>query len=545
LVLVVGAALLLAVGTGSASGAQASPGALQICEAGDSAPDGQTFSFTAAKGSSSVRVTVPAGSCASPLSAVPGNWQITQDSNPPWEQSGASVFPLSAFVSENDGAGRVRASVSSGAATQVTVVNRLADATIELCPWSSSPGLQNDDFTYDVSGRSVTAPAGWSRDAAGCTAPVSADAGTKVKLTATVPDGVSVVDVTASANATLNNSNNGVVRVTVGKGLNQVWFENEPFKQVQTGYIEVCEDAGDQFVSGSTGFQFTVTDHAGVTAQATLTTGQCSGPLQLAAGNAVVAQAPDAASYVSAISTLPDPNAVVTRSLGAGIATIAVPVSAIPAGEVQVHVVNSTPLATIQVCSALAPGGDAIAGTKLSYTVADAANTPAFGIVAATGAGGVCKTLDPVPVGSTVSVTQAGTPFVALDGGAPGVAETQTITAAAGSNTITFASAAFGSLGVCAVTADNSPSTAVASFTVGGFAAPVTVPLGTCADTVLVPAGAVAVAGSASGYSLAATAATGPTGDNRLVGGTNPVTVTVPFAGTTFVAFTATAQPAA
>src|SRR5262249_32792357 len=134
LVLVLGAALLLSLGAGSASGAQASPGALQICEAGDSGPDGQTFSFTATKGSSSVRVTVPGAAGGAPLSGGPGTWQIPRASNPPWEQVGASVFPLSAFVSENDGAGRVRANVTSGAATQVTVVNQQADATIELCP---------------------------------------------------------------------------------------------------------------------------------------------------------------------------------------------------------------------------------------------------------------------------------------------------------------------------------------------------------------------------------------------------------------------------
>ena len=180
--LVCGAALVLGAGAGSASASQASPGALQICEAGDGGASDQTFSFTAAKGSTSVRVTVPGGSCAAPISAVPGNWQITQDENPPWEQTGASIFPLSAFVSENDAAGRVRANVSSGAATQVTLIDKQADATIEVCPWSSSPGLQNDDFTFDISGRSVTAPAGWSRDSAGCSAPVSADSGTKLKL---------------------------------------------------------------------------------------------------------------------------------------------------------------------------------------------------------------------------------------------------------------------------------------------------------------------------------------------------------------------------
>ena len=67
-------------------------------------------------------------------------------------------------------------------------------------------------------------------------------------------------------------------------------------------------------------------------------------------------------------------------------------------------------------------------------------------------------------------MTQAATPFVALDGGAPGAAETQTITAAAGSNTLTFTSQAFGSLGICATTADNSPSDGVATFTVAGLA---------------------------------------------------------------------------
>ena len=80
--------------------------------------------------------------------------------------------------------------------------------------------------------------------------------------------------------------------MTPGPGLNLVYFDNEPFTLAQTGYIEVCNDAGDQFVSASTGFQFTITDHAGVVDETTLMAGQCSGPLQVAAGNAVVSELP-------------------------------------------------------------------------------------------------------------------------------------------------------------------------------------------------------------------------------------------------------------
>ena len=56
--------------------------------------------------------------------------------------------------------------------------------------------------------------------------------------------------------------------------------------------------------------------------------GQCSGPIQVAAGNVNVAEAQDGTTFVSSIWTAPDPNALGPTNLTNGTATVVVPVSA-------------------------------------------------------------------------------------------------------------------------------------------------------------------------------------------------------------------------
>ena len=79
----------------------------------------------------------------------------------------------------------------------------------------------------------------------------------------TVPTGETVACTTFNGASVANTA--GLVKVTAATGANIVTFENEPVGPPQTGYVEVCKDAGDEYVADTTTpFQFTVTDKTNV-----------------------------------------------------------------------------------------------------------------------------------------------------------------------------------------------------------------------------------------------------------------------------------------
>ena len=73
---------------------------------------------------------------------------------------------------------------------------------------------------------------------------------------------------------------------------------------MQTGFIEVCKSTYDEFVHGS--FDFTITDRLPVSAiQQSVLVGQCTAPIEVAAGNATVTEAAVFPTYVDEHRRLP------------------------------------------------------------------------------------------------------------------------------------------------------------------------------------------------------------------------------------------------
>ena len=160
--------------------------------------------------------------------------------------------PRTALLSENDKAGKVKVAVTAGRRRRSRSPTRRRAATIKVCKWSSSPALQGKQYSFTVGTTTVTATAGSQQgdrrlqrrrdDAARLEAEDH-------RGRAGQRDGRR--DVATGGSATITQPAGGVVKVTAGAGANIVYFDNEPVGPPQTGYLEVCKDAGDQFISAT------------------------------------------------------------------------------------------------------------------------------------------------------------------------------------------------------------------------------------------------------------------------------------------------------
>jgi hypothetical protein len=538
---------LVVVWVGAASAASSS---LEICKSDANGAAGVTFTFTAtniATGASQ-QVTVVGGTCAHPFDAAVGKWQITENlSSGLWNVASVAVQPAGALVNENDTAGWVKVKVSASAETQVTFTDTPAGATLKVCKFSASPALQGKQFSFTVGATTtLTATAGASKATAGCSAATPVQPGSLLKVTEAVPDGVKVAAVSVSPNATLTRVTGAVAKLTAGTGANIVYYDDEPVGPPQSGYVEVCKQAGDVFTTGT--FAFTIGDSAGLKDTENVAVGQCTGPILVAAGNVDIAEAAVANSHVSNIVVSPSGRQGPTN-LTNGTVTVTVPVSATPSGETQVTYINAADLATLKVCKVLTASSGDLAGTRFHFGVKTVlGNDPnGLNIIASTSASGACKNFGTsLPVGSSVTVTEDGVANVGVNGGAPGAGGSSTTTLGPGINTVTFTNQAFGTVEICKnmQTGDEAFNGATFTFTVGA-GAPFDVAAGRCSPPVKVPAGTVTVAEAAkASFSFVSSTATGPQGGNRVVSGTNPVTVTVVSGTETLVTFTNKVQRA-
>src|SRR6476619_78601 len=86
-----------------------------------------------------------------------------------------------------------------------------------------------------------------------------------------------------------------------------IYYDNEPAPPAGTGWLEVCKNAldgwGDPDVSGT--FNFTVTDAAAATYQLSVLAGQCSEPIQVAAGVNEIVEAPKAGTELADVLAFP------------------------------------------------------------------------------------------------------------------------------------------------------------------------------------------------------------------------------------------------
>ena len=198
--------------------------------------------------------------------------------------AGATVVPAGAWVSENDRAGKVKVTVVANAETQVTVTNQPAarhDQGLQVEREPGAPGravqLHGQRPDGDRDRRQV------GRDGRAARPRSRPRPGTKLKIQESVPAGEQVAGVTF---------NGAAVTATAGlvQGDRRDRRERRDLRQ-RAGRAAAdrlhrgLQGRGDEFVSPTTPFTFTITDRTGVTDDRDGAAGQCTGPIKVAAGN--------------------------------------------------------------------------------------------------------------------------------------------------------------------------------------------------------------------------------------------------------------------
>jgi hypothetical protein len=472
------------------------------------------------------------------------------------------------LVSKDISHGSVTVTVKAGstAATEtlVTYTNQANPALgLKVCKsaGATSPSLIGQQFSFTENGNAAFSVAAGTVAAPNCGPVQQYKLGTVVNVSELATAGTHVSSITVSDGRGSNvNTAAGTVSATIGAGITIVTYTNDVNPITQTGFIEVCKSTFDPFVSGS--FDFTITDAAGVTVTQSVLVGQCTSPIQVAVGNATVTEAAVFPTYVDEIDVFPS-GRTVNQNLSNRTVTVKV-VQGDSSTETAVNFDNATLRGYFKVCKTLTANSSALAGKPFYFSVVDAwdsllpdvkANVVVpeghiDRVVAGPAGSTTCIIdFDAVPLGSHVSITEEPTDNVvntavsvspaANDAGS--FAPTANLTIGTGITTANFTNMAFGTIEVCKAAADASTATQSFQFSVNG-GAPFSVAAGQCSLPIAVPAGTATVseAGKAN-FHLVSVTATGPTGDNRVVSGTNPVTVSTPFGGVeneTVVTFT-------
>jgi hypothetical protein len=539
-VAVASSALLYAWVTGvvsAAGGVQG--GTIEICKdavAGDGVA-GQPFSFTLMKGLNTIATGIPVtgGSCSSgiPVNSTTGNFKVIEDlSSGAYMMTDASIVN-GTLVKTTLSTGTVTFTMgpSSLGETQVHVSNQIVGSTLKVCKVSQS--LLNAQFSFTVQGQPATASTGSAPGVAGnCSHAFSFATGAVVTVTESVPPNEQVANVTATTGKIQSQAlttpptatKNGVYTVTVKirQGANALTFDNEPQPPSQRGSLEICKSSGsDPFVPLQTDpFQFVVTDSAGKPVRVPVFVNQCSGAIDVAAGNVEVDEAIPNHQFVQGISVA-SPGQLGPFNLNNGTAIVVVPINS--AGEAQVTFTDNTFTGQLKVCKALTATSSALIGQKFKFSVTDdglppgtkgSPGMPITVTVTASGGSGACsiltangKAVGPLnpalalPEGSTATVTED------LSGYAPYVTTdnpTGTAVITTGINAITITNQALGQLEICKdmVDADSAYTNFIFSFTYKNIDSTVTDPRasgtvtaspGHCHPPVLVPPGTYTV----------------------------------------------------
>jgi len=444
----------------------------------------------------------------------------------------------------------VKAGSTEANETLVTYTNIANPALgLKVCKSAAanSPSLVGDQFSFTENGGPAFSVAAGTVAAPNCSAVKKFKLGTTVDVAELATPGTFVSGITVSDGRGTNvNTAAGTVTATIGAGVTVVTYTNQVNPIQQTGYIEVCKSTYDPFVSGS--FDFTIVDALGVTYQQSVLVGQCTSPIPVNVGNATVTETAVFPTYVDEIDVFPS-GRTVSSNLSNRTVTVKV-VQGDSSTETAVNFDNATLRGNFKVCKTITASSSALAGKPFYFDVVDAYGPHTDTVYA--GAAGTTACIidfDSVPLGSPVSITEESTPNVVntavsvspASNDAGSFVPTANLKIGTGITTATFTNQAYGTVEVCKALGDPSTATQSFQFSVNG-GAPFWVHAGQCSLPIAVPAGTATVseAGKAN-FHLVSVTATGPTGDNRLVSGTNPVTVSTPFGGVeneTVVTFT-------
>jgi hypothetical protein len=385
-----------------------------------------------------------------------------------------------------------------------------------------------------------------------CTGPLATQSGPNT-VVETPGTGVAVAKITAS-DIVSKNLATGTVVVNVTAGAKAatpavVTYVNRPRTTGQSGYVEVCKQAADPFVTGS--FDFTITA-PGFSTTRSVIVGQCTPPIQVPAGNVGVAEAHSQFS-VSSIAVYPA-NRIVSSNVSNQTVTVVVPAGD-SSTETQVTFTDASNTGSIKICKALGPNSGAVAGHTFVFTVAtNISGLPSHDISVVAGAAGTTAcVIDPavLPLGTHVSITEHAVPNVPLSGISVSPASqdlgssppTANLAVGSGITTATFTNVTSGTVEVCKIAADAQTATQTFQFSVNG-GAPISVKAGQCSLPIGVPSGTIAISEVGKpNFKLVSVTAVGPAQENRLTTSptTNPAVVSVPTGGVeneTVVTFT-------
>lgn len=487
---VVAVALLggMTVSVASASVAGAAGRSIEVCKAG--AVTG-SFDFTL---NGETSFSLETGQCST--FAANATNTVVEAASTTAHLTSIALVPNTGSTSVANRSATVK--VAAGSETTATFTNAPTIGQLKVCKSEfDTPSLIGQPFSFtETAGGTVVGP--FSVDAAAtantsCGGLTSYPVGTKVNI-AELASGASVHGITVT-NGTLSNKNlaAGTVTVTVGSptvGTTIVNYANWIPSSPGTGLIEVCKQAGDQFVTGS--FTFTLTEGTFSDTLAPVPVGQCSGDVSVPAGQVTVTEEPSFPYYVSSVGSIPQ-SALVAENLANGEATYSVPALS----SVTAIFTNSTQLGYVKVCKDLDSNSGALTGTLFTFNVTDAAGTQTESVIA-NAPGTLACTLDftALPVGSTASITEVGQANVTITGVSVTAGSvsgtTANVTVGTSVNVATFNNEAMGWVEVCKNAADPSTGQQSFPFTVNG--GPIFIVMaGQCSEPIEVPAGTATI----------------------------------------------------
>jgi hypothetical protein len=432
--------------------------------------------------------------------------------------------------------------VVKGADATVSFTNAQALAQLKVCKIAGDPSLLGLPYSFtETSGSKVVGPfsviAG-PANPANCGGLTTYPVGTNVNIAELASANVEVSSITvASGTASNENLAAGTITATVGTGTTVVTYTNIPIVPPAPGYVEVCKYAGDRFVTGS--FNFTISTSNGFSYSQSVPVGQCTGDIQVPAGEVNVAETETFPYYVKSISTIPS-DELVTDNLGNATSTVLVASNAVTT----VLYTNATQTGLVKACKTLTANSGALVGTTFTFDINSAAGTQSVSLVAAPIGQTACSLdLTAIPLGDIATIVEVPQADVAVTGvsitppsqNAGSVGSTATLSVGVGVTSATFTDEALGTIEVCKDAADASTATQTFAFSINGGPT-IWVPAGQCSQAFQVPAGTATVyefpSANFSLVSVSTVSPTDPTGARLLTGPTtNPATVAIPFGG--------------
>jgi len=325
----------------------------------------------------------------------------------------------------------VTVTVAAGSPVEIDFTEAVVSSAVKIC--KTSAAFKNTQFSFTVNGQPATASSSGTAGVPGeCSRAFAFDPGTILTVTESVPPNEQVTNVAASNVRILSQSlttpptstKNGTytVSIKVKTGANVLTFNNEPQSPSQRGLIEVCKSSGgDPYVQALTSpLDFTVTDGSHVAKPIKVYVDQCSGPIDVAAGNVDIHEViPDGQQVTSIVAG--GSGQLGSNNLNNGDATVVVPIAA--AGEATVTFTDTQQLAQLKVCKYLTSSSGALDGTQFTFTVTDPsipsslpgslARPITVKVTAQAGSIGSCKIVSyggiqvGFPIGSTATATES------------------------------------------------------------------------------------------------------------------------------------------